>query len=128
MHYTFVHVYLFYIHITLVLHSHTHTHSQEVLGNWEIPIMNDTYVMVFFGLLKSLVAKWLSSDATVVSSYTCTPCTMYSVHNAYVQLMQAQSLQNDLLCGQGLPSTIHFVCNVYTMYVYYIHVHVHVNV
>ena len=41
--------------------------SQEVLGRWEVPIYNDTYVMLFFGLLKKLVSKWLTTDANQVS-------------------------------------------------------------
>ena len=32
---------------------------QDVLGKWQIPILNDTYVMLFFGLLKKLVARWM---------------------------------------------------------------------
>lgn len=39
---------------------------QEVLGKWEVPIYNDTYVMLFFGLLKKLVAKWLVDDPNKV--------------------------------------------------------------
>ena len=35
---------------------------QELLGRWEVPIYNDTYVMLFFGLLKKLVSKWLVLD------------------------------------------------------------------
>lgn len=41
--------------------------SQEVLGHWEVPIYNDTYVMLFFGLLKKLVSKWLTTDPNKVS-------------------------------------------------------------
>ena len=41
--------------------------SQEVLGRWEVPIYNDTYVMLFFGLLKKLVSKWLTTDPNKVS-------------------------------------------------------------
>ena len=43
-----------------------------------MPIYNDTYVMLFFGMLKKLVSTWLVTDPN-----------------------EAQSLQNDLLCGQG---------------------------
>ena len=32
-----------------------------------MPIYNDTYVMLFFGLLKKLVSKWLTTDANQVS-------------------------------------------------------------
>ena len=46
---------------------HLFSPSQEVLGHWEVPIYNDTYVMLFFGLLKKLVSKWLTSDAIEVS-------------------------------------------------------------
>ena len=45
----------------------TVVHPQEVLGKWETPIMNDACVMLFFGLLKSLVSKWLTSDSNAVS-------------------------------------------------------------
>lgn len=37
-----------------------------MLGKWEVPIYNDTYVMLFFGLLKKLVSKWLTEDADKV--------------------------------------------------------------
>ena len=39
---------------------------QELLGKWEVPIYNDTYVMLFFGLLKKLVSKWLVEDTNKV--------------------------------------------------------------
>jgi pyruvate,water dikinase len=51
---------------------------KDVLGHWEVPIINDAYVMLFFGLLKKMVQKYLVEDST-----------------------KAESLQNDLLCGQG---------------------------
>ncbi|XP_065174718.1 rifampicin phosphotransferase-like [Sycon ciliatum] len=54
----------------------------DVLGKWEVPIINDTYVMIFFGLLKKLVARWMVSAVGVDEH-------------------KVQSLQNDLLCGQG---------------------------
>ena len=37
-----------------------------MLGKWEVPIYNDTYVMLFFGFLKKLVSKWLIEDADKV--------------------------------------------------------------
>ena len=39
---------------------------QEIFGKWEVPIYNDTYVMLFFGILKKLVSKWLASDQNEV--------------------------------------------------------------
>ncbi|XP_064399663.1 rifampicin phosphotransferase-like isoform X2 [Halichondria panicea] len=51
---------------------------KNLIGKWEVPVMNDTYVMLFFGLLKKLVGQWMNLDSD-----------------------KAQSLQNDLLCGQG---------------------------
>ncbi|XP_062522219.1 prodigiosin synthesizing transferase PigC-like isoform X2 [Corticium candelabrum] len=51
----------------------------NMLDKWEVPIYNDTYVMIFFGLLKKLVTRFM--------------CTGDDD--------KAQSLQNDLLCGQG---------------------------
>ncbi|XP_065909543.1 rifampicin phosphotransferase-like isoform X2 [Dysidea avara] len=53
---------------------------KNVIGRWEVPIYNDIYVMFFFGLLKKYTGRWVvtgDSDDKV------------------------QSLQNDLLCGQG---------------------------
>lgn len=38
-----------------------------MLGRWLIPIYNDTYVMLFFGLLQRLVASYLSVDIEKVS-------------------------------------------------------------
>ena len=62
--------------------SHIHVlvsaHSQDVLGHWEVPIYNDTYVMLFFGLVKKLVSRYLTDSPD-----------------------KASALQNDLLCGQG---------------------------
>ena len=55
--------------------------EREFLLKWKAPIVSDTRCMVFFGILKSLTAKW-------------------------IQGVESSSLQNDLLCGQGdLPST-----------------------
>ena len=35
---------------------------QDVLGHWEVPIYNDTYVMLFFGLVKKLVSKYFAGS------------------------------------------------------------------
>ena len=43
---------------------------------------NDTYVMLFFGLLKKLVSKWLTSDANEVSETVSPRMLRYS---AWVQ-------------------------------------------
>ena len=37
-----------------------------MLGKWEVPIYNDMYVMLFFGILKKLVSKWLAENPTQV--------------------------------------------------------------
>jgi rifampicin phosphotransferase len=47
----------------------------EMLANWKAPIINDYLCMVHFGLYKKLTSKWLSHCG--------------------------DSLQNDLLCGEG---------------------------
>jgi pyruvate,water dikinase len=49
--------------------------EQRVLWHWRAPIINDFFVMIFYGLLKKLAAKWCG-DAS-------------------------GSLQNDLLTGEG---------------------------
>lgn len=55
--------------------------SVELLHKWKAPILSDTRCMIFFGLLKSLVEKWIPDGGS-------------------------PSLHNDLLSGQGdLPST-----------------------
>lgn len=60
--------------------------DSKFLKRWKAPIINDYLCMIFFGVLKNLVEKWLgvggdSGDA-------------------------AAALQNDLLCGEGnLDST-----------------------
>jgi len=54
----------------------------EVLTNWQAPIINDYLCMIFFGLLKKLTDAWVKEGN------------------------EHQSLQNDLMCGQGdLEST-----------------------
>jgi pyruvate,water dikinase len=59
-----------------------HYLTDRVLKHWQAPIVNDTRCMVFFGLLKSLTARWFSPSD------------------------DSSTLQNDLLCGQGeLEST-----------------------
>lgn len=56
--------------------------SDRLLRNWKAPIVNDFLCMIFFGLLKSLTAKWVGDSG------------------------EGGSLQNDLLCGEGdLKST-----------------------
>ncbi|XP_065843613.1 rifampicin phosphotransferase-like [Oscarella lobularis] len=51
----------------------------NVVDRWEVPVINDSYVILFFGILKKLVSSLLcKGDGD-----------------------KAQSLQNDLLCGQG---------------------------
>jgi pyruvate,water dikinase len=47
----------------------------RLLGRWQVPIINDFYVMIFYGLLKRLSAAWCGDPAG--------------------------SLQNDLIAGEG---------------------------
>ncbi|MBT3236096.1 MAG: phosphoenolpyruvate synthase [Bdellovibrionales bacterium] len=55
--------------------------EERVLKRWHAPIINDYLCMIFFGLLKKLTSKWIKFKNT-------------------------DSIQNDLLCGQGdLEST-----------------------
>jgi pyruvate,water dikinase len=49
--------------------------ERRLLWNWKAPIVNDFFAMIFYGVLRSLVAKWL--------------------HEA------TSGLHNDLLCGEG---------------------------
>lgn len=56
--------------------------QRELLPRWKAPIVNDFLCMVFFGVLKKLTSKWMQGEP------------------------EPESLQNDLLCGQGdLEST-----------------------
>jgi pyruvate,water dikinase len=56
--------------------------QDKVTYGWKPPIMNDFFCMFFFGSLKKLTEKWIQTEKN-------------------------QSLQNDLLCGQGdLESTM----------------------
>ena len=49
--------------------------EDTLLWNWRAPIINDFYVMIFYGVLKKLCAKWCGDTQG--------------------------SLQNDLICGEG---------------------------
>lgn len=68
---------------TLTELNHTYSFLEnEVLRSWKAPIINDYLCMIFFGLLKKTIKNWLPH----VENY--------------------ESLQNDLLCGEGnLEST-----------------------
>ncbi len=50
--------------------------EKQILNRWHAPIVNDFLCMIFFGMLKKLTAKLIKTDS-------------------------ADTLQNDLLCGQG---------------------------
>ena len=39
---------------------------QNMVLKWEVPVFNDTYVMLFFGILKKLVGKWMALDSNKV--------------------------------------------------------------
>jgi phosphohistidine swiveling domain-containing protein len=52
--------------------------QREVTREWKPPIINDVFVMIFFGTLKSLTEKWLIIDESV-----------------------DQNIHNNLLCGEG---------------------------
>jgi rifampicin phosphotransferase len=49
--------------------------EEALLWNWKAPIVNDFYVMIFYGTLKELCVRWCGDE-----------------HG---------SLQNDLICGEG---------------------------
>ena len=49
--------------------------EEALLWNWKAPIINDFYVMIFYGTLKKLCSKWCKD--------------------------QTGALQNDLICGEG---------------------------
>ena len=56
--------------------------EERVLMKWQAPIINDYLVMICFGILGKLIKRWIQADS------------------------QAQTLQNDLLVGEGdLKST-----------------------
>ena len=57
------------------LHALYRRMEDELLWEWQAPIVNDFFVMVFYGTLRKLCARWCGDPAG--------------------------SLQNDLLCGQG---------------------------
>ncbi len=52
-----------------------HEMEDALLWNWKAPIINDFYVMIYYGLLKKLCAKWAHDETG--------------------------ALQNDLICGEG---------------------------
>ncbi|MFK7768585.1 MAG: PEP/pyruvate-binding domain-containing protein [Mariniblastus sp.] len=49
--------------------------EEALLWDWKAPIINDFYVMIYFGLLKKFSAKWCNDETG--------------------------ALQNDLICGEG---------------------------
>ncbi len=49
--------------------------EEKLLRNWKVPIINDFYVMVFYGTLKKLCTNWCGDDNG--------------------------ALQNNLICGEG---------------------------
>ncbi len=49
--------------------------EESLLWNWKAPIVNDFYVMIYYGLLKKLCGSWCHDESG--------------------------SLQNDLICGEG---------------------------
>ena len=49
--------------------------EEELLWQWKAPIINDFFVMIFYGTLKKLCVSWCGDDSG--------------------------SLQNDLICGEG---------------------------
>ncbi|MEO2032692.1 MAG: PEP/pyruvate-binding domain-containing protein [Planctomycetaceae bacterium] len=49
--------------------------EETLLWNWKVPIINDFYVMVFYGVLKKMCTNWCND--------------------------QTGSLQNGLICGEG---------------------------
>ncbi|MBU0479719.1 MAG: hypothetical protein KKG47_01325 [Proteobacteria bacterium] len=49
--------------------------ENKLLWNWQTPIINDFYVMIYYGALKSCCQKWCEDESG--------------------------SLQNDLICGEG---------------------------
>ena len=51
--------------------------NEKVTYSWKAPIINDFLVMIFFGTLKKLCEKWISTEE------------------------ETFNIQNDLLCGQG---------------------------
>ena len=66
----------------VALAAHYQNLEDKILRNWQAPIINDYYTMVFFGLLKQLTGTWLGEDP------------------------DTSTLHNDLLCGEGdLEST-----------------------
>lgn len=54
-----------------------HNLEDNVLKRWQVPIINDCFCMVFFGILKKITTRWIQPEKL------------------------ASSLPNDLLCGQG---------------------------
>jgi len=58
-----------------------HDMENHILRNWKTPIINDFYVMIFYGALKGCAKKWCGD--------------------------QSGTLQNNLICGEGdIESTV----------------------
>ncbi|MEJ2591191.1 MAG: PEP/pyruvate-binding domain-containing protein, partial [Candidatus Thiodiazotropha sp.] len=57
------------------LAAHYHSLEQKLLTHWDAPLINDFFAMIFYGLLRSLSAKWCHDSE--------------------------ESLQNNLLAGEG---------------------------
>ncbi len=57
------------------LAAHYHGLEQKLLTRWDAPLINDFFAMIFYGVLRSLSAKWCQDTG--------------------------ESLQNDLLAGEG---------------------------
>ncbi|HPQ39070.1 MAG TPA: PEP/pyruvate-binding domain-containing protein [bacterium] len=57
-----------------------HSMEEKLLWNWKAPIINDFFVMIYYGILKNLCKSWCADSG--------------------------ESLQNDLICGEkGIQST-----------------------
>ena len=84
--------------------------SQNVFGRWLIPIYNDTYVMLFFGLLQRLVSSYLSVN---IEKVLHTHCTL-SLHYLSVCLSCRLRLCKMIYCVDKVSQSpdYHVICSI----------------
>lgn len=79
--------------------------EKEMLWNWKAPIINDFYVMVFYGVLRKLCVRWCDDEtASLQNGLVCGEGGLLSDQPAKLLVQMTQVAQRDPLMRKKLLS------------------------
>jgi len=83
--------------------------EENLLRNWKVPIINDFYVMVFYGTLKKLCTKWCGDEnGALQNNLICGEGDIASTEPTRLLMASARKIKADSYLNEQFSSLSHF--------------------